>query len=107
MEEALFTHNLHWKQPYENLYPRKLFQAIVQKLHLRQIHVLKGIRRSGKTTLFKLIINHLAKEIDNKAILYVTLMTPTFQNFTATVKTSINYSKLLKRVQESKFNIFF
>ena len=78
MEEALFTHNLHWKRPYANLYERGLFPSIIKKLHLRQIHLLKGIRRSGKTTLFKLIINHLCKEIDSKSILYVNLDDPYF-----------------------------
>ena len=78
MEETLLKHNLHWKQPYANLYERKLFQPIIDKLHLRQIHVLKGIRRSGKTTLFKLIINHLLKEVDSKSILYINLDDPYF-----------------------------
>jgi len=78
LEEALLKHNLHWKQPYANLYERKLFLPIIEKLHLRQIHVLKGIRRSGKTTLFKLVINHLLKEVDSKSILYINLDDPYF-----------------------------
>jgi len=78
LEEALFTHNLHWKTPYTNLYKRELFESIIEKLRLRQIHVLKGIRRSGKTTFFKLIINHLCQEVDSRSILYVNLDDPYF-----------------------------
>lgn len=98
MEEALFKHNLHWKRPYENLYERELFQPIVERLHLRQIHVLKGIRRSGKTTLFKLIINHLSKTIDSKAILYVNLDDPYFSELYADSK---NLYKLLELAEKS------
>lgn len=78
METTLYKHNLHWEKPYENLYQRDIFDSIVAKLHLRQIHVLKGIRRSGKTTLFKLIINHLIESVDSKSILYVNLDDPYF-----------------------------
>jgi len=93
LEEALLKHNLHWKQPYANLYERKLFLPIIEKLHLRQIHVLKGIRRSGKTTLFKLIINHLLKEVDSKSILYINLDDP---YFTELYGESKNLYKLLE-----------
>jgi len=78
LETTLCKHNIHWEKPYENLYQRDIFDSIVAKLHLRQIHVLKGIRRSGKTTLFKLIINHLIESVDSKSILYVNLDDPYF-----------------------------
>jgi predicted AAA+ superfamily ATPase len=93
LEEALLKHNLHWKQPYANLYERELFQPIIEKLHLRQIHVLKGIRRSGKTTLFKLVINHLVQEVDSKSILYINLDDP---YFTELYSESKNLYKLLE-----------
>jgi predicted AAA+ superfamily ATPase len=93
LEEALLKHNLHWKQPYANLYERELFQPIIEKLHLRQIHVLKGIRRSGKTTLFKLVINHLMQEVDSKSILYINLDDP---YFTELYSESKNLYKLLE-----------
>jgi predicted AAA+ superfamily ATPase len=98
LEEALFKHNLHWKQPYPNLYERELFQPIVERLHLRQIHVLKGIRRSGKTTLFKLIINHLSQTVDSKSILYVNLDDPYFSELYSDSK---NLYKLLELAEKS------
>ena len=99
MEEALFKHNPpHWKEPYKNLYGRELFSSIVKRIHLRQIHVLKGIRRSGKTTLFKLIINHLSNKVDPKSILYVNLDDP---YFTELYDNSKNLYKLLELAQKS------
>lgn len=93
MEEALLKHNLHWKEPYKNLYERKLFLSIVDRLHLRQIHLLKGIRRSGKTTLFKLIINYLSNNVDPRTILYVNLDDP---YFTELYSNSKNLYRLLE-----------
>ncbi len=98
MEEALFKHNLHWKEPYRNLYERELFSSIVERLHLRQIHVLKGIHRSGKTTLFKLIINHLYQEVEPRSILYINLDDP---YFTELYSNSKNLYRLLELAQKS------
>ncbi len=52
MEKALLIHNKHWKEPYKKLYQRDKFHTIIDKINLKQIQVLKGIRRSGKTTIF-------------------------------------------------------
>jgi len=98
LEEVLFKHNLHWKRPYPNLYERDLFQSIIEKLHLRQIHVLKGIRRSGKTTLFKLIINYLSQKVEPKSILYVNLDDPYFSELYSNSK---YLYKLLELAQKS------
>jgi hypothetical protein len=78
LESTILKHNQHWKNPYNGLYERKIFQTIIDKLHLRQIQILKGIRRSGKSTLFKLIINHLLESVEAKSILYVNLDDPYF-----------------------------
>jgi len=97
LEEALLKHNPHWKKPYQNLYQREIVDSIIERLHLRQIHVLKGIRRSGKTTIFKLIINHLSKTVDSKAIVYVNLDDPYFSELYSDSK---NLYKLLELAQK-------
>jgi predicted AAA+ superfamily ATPase len=78
LENALLRHNPHWKAPYGGLQDRAVLSGIIDRLHLRQIHVLKGIRRSGKTTIFKLLINHLGQRVDPRGILYVNLDDPFF-----------------------------
>ena len=107
MEEALLKHNLHWKQPYANLYERKLFLPIIEKLHLRQIHVLKGIRRSGKTTLFKLIINHLLKEVDSKSILYINLDDPYFTELYSESKNLYRLLEMSEKLTGVKVDYLF
>ncbi len=107
MEEALLIHNLHWKKSYSNLYKRELFNSIVEKLHLRQIHILKGIRRSGKTTLFKLIINHLLKEVDKKSILYLNLDDPYFSELYSNSKHLYKILEMSEKITGTKVKYLF
>lgn len=78
MEKVILSQNVHWKKPYADLYHREVFTNLVEKLDLKHIQVLQGIRRSGKSTLFKLLINHLSVKIDPREILYVNLDDPFF-----------------------------
>ena len=78
MEKVILSQNKHWNKPYLELYNREIFSDLVKKLDVKHIQVLQGIRRSGKSTLFKLLINHLSLEIDPQEILYVNLDDPFF-----------------------------
>jgi len=81
MEKLIISQNIHWKQRYKNLYSRSILTKIIDRLSLRQIEVLQGIRRSGKSTIFKLLINYLSKNINPKEILYINLDDPFFVPF--------------------------
>jgi len=78
MKNIILSQNKHWKTPYINLYERDVFNELVKRIDLKHIQVLQGIRRSGKSTLFKLLINHLSQEIDPQEILYINLDDPFF-----------------------------
>ena len=78
MEKVILSQNRHWNKPYTDLYDRDIFPNLVKKLDVKHIQVLQGIRRSGKSTLFKLLINHLSLEVDPHEILYVNLDDPFF-----------------------------
>jgi len=78
MEKVILSQNKHWNKPYSELYDRDIFSNLVKKLGVKHIQVLQGIRRSGKSTLFKLLINHLSLEIDPQEILYINLDDPFF-----------------------------
>jgi len=90
MENILISHNRHWNQPYAGLYQRDIFQRLVRNLSVKHIQVLQGIRRSGKSTLFKLLINHLIESGDPMEILYLNLEDPFF----------IKYAKLPEKLYE-------
>lgn len=78
MESALIKHNPHWLGKEQQLFERDILSHLLSKLHLKQVHVLKGLRRSGKSTLFRLIIQHLSQSNEPKKILYINLDDPFF-----------------------------
>ncbi len=56
MEKLLISQNKHWKSKYKKLYHRDIVDEIANRIELNQIEVIQGIRRSGKSTIFKLLI---------------------------------------------------
>ncbi len=78
MRNVIQSQNRHWVKPYENLYKRDVFHKLETYLQSKHIQVIQGIRRSGKSTLFKLLINHLCETTDAQQILYVNLDDPFF-----------------------------
>ncbi len=78
MNNVIISQNKHWEKSYVGLYDRDIFSTLVKNLELKHIQILQGIRRSGKSTLFKLLINHLCKQVDAKEILYINFDDPFF-----------------------------
>ncbi|MCK4560109.1 MAG: ATP-binding protein, partial [Calditrichia bacterium] len=76
MEKVILLQNKHWQQPYPDLIVREKLKNLVKKLSLKEIQVILGIRRSGKSTLLKLIINHLMTKHDPLSMLYINLDDP-------------------------------
>ena len=81
MRNAILSQNKHWEQRYSSLFQRDIFTKLVNNLKTKHIQVLQGIRRSGKSSLFKLMINHLSKNIDPREILYINLDDPFFTKY--------------------------
>lgn len=107
MENTILKHNAHWKSSYKYLQPRDILESILDRLHLRQITVLKGIRRSGKTTLFKLIINHLLKSEEAKSILYINLDDPYFSELYGDSKNLYKLLELSEKLTNTKVKYLF
>ena len=79
MEKAIISHNRHWKaKPYEGLFHREIASKLMKQVDYKEIEVIQGIRRSGKSTIFKLLINHLMQNIDPRSILYINFDDPYF-----------------------------
>lgn len=80
MRNVLIQQNLHWQNAhYEGLLERSLMVEIQSLLKIEEILILLGIRRSGKSTLFKLIINKLIEDCSPKSILYINFDDPFFE----------------------------
>lgn len=81
-EYIIELQNPFWSgQPYTGLFERAQLESLLKKLKLKEIQILLGIRRSGKSTLFKLVINHLLQEkVPPQSILYLNLDDPFFSD---------------------------
>lgn len=71
-EEILVEWNPWWTDDFSlDFVPRDIHQKIKKWLDRREIIPITGCRRSGKTTLMYMAINHLLEEIDKENILFV------------------------------------
>lgn len=108
LETALILQNPHWSgRPYANLFNREQLTVLLKKLCLKEIQIALGIRRSGKSTLFKLVINHLLTEVEPKSILYVNLDDPFFVDVWKSAKLFYKIIETAEKLTSTKVNYLF
>ena len=80
MEATLFRLNKHWTGgKYDQIHRRSQVDNLIKKKNLPHIQVLTGIRRSGKSSIFRLMINDLIENgTDPKEILFLNMDEPIF-----------------------------
>lgn len=79
MERAILEQNPHWKgENYKNLYKRSFFDRLKDNLQVKHIQILTGIRRSGKSTIFRMLVNELMKTENPKSILMLNMDDPLY-----------------------------
>jgi len=110
MESLLYQYNPWWEDTTANegVQPREKYLSELRKyLELKQIVVLTGLRRVGKTTLMKLLIEELIKDgVLPKYILYVSL-----DDYLLDSKSIIDvineFRKIHKITMDQKIYLFF
>ena len=108
MEKAIILQNKHWSnRKYENIYPREVLNSLLKKLNLKEIQVLLGIRRSGKSTLFKLLINFLLDKVESKSILYINLDDPYFSDIYKDSKKFYDVIETAEKITGKKVEYLF
>jgi predicted AAA+ superfamily ATPase len=107
IKSALLTHNQHWQKKYSKLQDRQLLKTLIKRLSLKQVQVLQGIRRSGKSSLFKLLINHLCQSVDSKSILYINLDDPYFSELYSDSKNMYKLLELSQSITNIKVEYLF
>ena len=82
METTILRLNKHWNgEKYNSLQYRSIVENLKKKKDLPHIQVLTGIRRCGKSTIFRLMINDLLESgINPKSILLLNLDEPIFSS---------------------------
>lgn len=80
-ETVLIQQNPHWNGHYfAHDFVRSHDMKAISYLKLEEIHIVTGIRRSGKSTLLETLINQLSKEYDPKSILFINFDDPNYTN---------------------------
>ncbi len=106
--EELFKYNPWWEQSYSPLFkPRKRYLNILQKnLSNKDIVLITGLRRVGKTTIMKLFIAELLRQLEPKFILYVSPDAIPFEPFSISHILRA-YRKVFQLSLEEKVYLFF
>ena len=82
MKNILISQNPHWQgKRYESV-KRDALDKLISYLPLKQIITITGIRRCGKSTLAKQLIEYLISDgVDAKNIFFINLEHPSFINY--------------------------
>lgn len=108
MEQVLQLQNPHWEKGlYDDLMYRDVFAELKSQLSMSEIMVLQGIRRCGKSTLFKLLINELMQTTEPKRILYVNLDDPYFTDLYQDPKNFYKIKQAAEKLVGSEFEYLF
>lgn len=80
MEKTLVQQNPQWSgRPFAGLADRAIMAHLIAREQLPHIQILTGVRRCGKSTVFRLLMNKLmADGINPKSILNINLDAPVF-----------------------------
>lgn len=80
MEKTLIRQNPQWNgTEFKDLCNRDIMVNLLKKKNLRHVQILTGVRRCGKSTIFKLLMNDLlASGVNGKEILVLNLDDPQF-----------------------------
>ena len=79
MEKAILNQNPHWNgKLFQNLQERSCLESIKENLQIKHIQILTGIRRSGKSSIFRMLVNELLKQTNPKSILMLNMDDPLY-----------------------------
>ena len=108
MEQAIVLQNRHWKgENYSKIFERPLLNNLIEKLDLKEIQVLLGIRRCGKSSLFRLLINHLIKEENPQSILFINCEDPFFSDIWSDATKLYQVVELAEKITGVSVKYFF
>ncbi len=108
MENAILLHNQHWqKTPFDVPIQRDLLKKLLRYNTAKEIQIISGIRRSGKSSLLKLYINELIKTVNPLSILFVNFDDPNFSEVYQQPKNIYHIIEAAERLTKTKINYLF
>jgi len=108
MERAIIDQNPHWKGAvYQHLNERCFFESLRNNLQVKHIQVLTGIRRSGKSSGFRMLVNELMKTENPKSILMLNMDDPLYYEIWEKPAGFYNIIELAEKITGIKINYLF
>lgn len=83
-DKFIIEQNTHWEEDLPDIgFPRMAAEKLVKYINIKQIIALIGVRRSGKSTIARQLIDFLKKEknVNPKNILFLNLESPLLNRF--------------------------
>ena len=79
VQNAILLHNQHWQNVRFNIPIKRSLLTKLLKFHdTKEIQIITGLRRCGKSSLLKLYINELIKTENPKSVLFINFDDPNF-----------------------------
>lgn len=107
MEQVILNQNKHWKSKYTDVFHRSILDSLMDYLPMKEILILTGIRRSGKSSLFKLLINKLLEKTEATKILFINSEDPHFLPAWQDAAKFYDIIQTAEKITESKFYYLF
>lgn len=108
MDRILIQQNPHWQgQKYVGLFKRNALTSLLKKQTLKEIQIILGIRRAGKSSLFKLLINELMVQIPPAQIFYLNLDDPYFSEIWQDAKFLYQLIETAEKITSQKITHLF
>jgi len=108
MQNAILLHNQHWQnRSFDIAIKRNLLDKLL-KFHLtKEIQIITGLRRSGKSSLLKLYINELIKSENPKSILFINFDDPNFSEIYQNPEKIYTVVEIAEKLTQTKIKYLF
>lgn len=108
MERAILHQNPHWNgKIYQNLSTRNVIIKLIENLQVKHIQVLTGIRRSGKSSIFRILINELIKNENPRSILLINMDDPLYYETWENPSNLYNIVETAEKITNQKIKYLF
>ena len=106
MKKLIYQYNPHWESKisvYKYFERKNILQKLINELQNKQITFITGLRRVGKTTLMKMLINYLIEDkgVESSKIMYVSL-----DNYLFTKNSIIEIVETYRKIHRLKYDAF-
>lgn len=108
MQNAILLHNQHWQnRNFSITIKRDLLNKLLKFHNSKEIQIITGLRRSGKSSLLKLYINELIKTEDPKSILLINFDDPNFSEIYPKPEKIYNIVETAEKLTQTQVKYLF